>query len=119
MSLKEEVGMLEIDHQHGRFGNDEPGTGPRISVGKRRDTVCRRASRRSIRMDGANAGAASLHDSAPAGEGAVAPVCSPDDRLEPGPADTADCWIRGEWPGKSSSVSAEQVRQPLSAGGGG
>ena len=28
MSLKGEMGMLGIDHQHGRHGSDEPGTDP-------------------------------------------------------------------------------------------
>jgi hypothetical protein len=29
MSLKGRIGMLGIDHQHGRYGSNEPGADPR------------------------------------------------------------------------------------------
>ena len=36
MSLKGKIGMLGIDHQHGRFGSDEPGADPGVSGRQRR-----------------------------------------------------------------------------------
>ena len=36
MSLKERIGMLGIDHQHGRFGSDKPGTDSGVCGGQRR-----------------------------------------------------------------------------------
>jgi hypothetical protein len=52
MSLKGGIGMLGIDHQHGRFGSDEPGADPGVSGRQRRSAVCRTAPRRGIRLDG-------------------------------------------------------------------
>ena len=61
MSLKGGIGMLGIDHQHGRFGSDEPGADPGVSGGQRRSSVRRTATRRGVRLDGTDAGAASVY----------------------------------------------------------
>jgi hypothetical protein len=45
MSLKGGIGMLGIDHQHGRFGSDESGADPGVSGGQRRSAFRRTAPR--------------------------------------------------------------------------
>jgi hypothetical protein len=47
-------------------------------------------ARRCVRLDGADTGAASLFVTEQTGGGTAAPVCIPDDRLEPGAGDTPD-----------------------------
>ena len=63
MSLKGRVGMLGIDHQHGRFRSDEPGTDPGVSGRQRGGAVCGAAPRGGVHMDGTNVGAASVRGS--------------------------------------------------------
>jgi hypothetical protein len=41
MSLKGRIGMLGIDHQHGRFRSDKPGADPGVSGWKRGGEVRR------------------------------------------------------------------------------
>ena len=53
MSLKGRIGMLGIDHQHGRFRSDEPGAGPGVSGRKRRSAICGQRAGRNLRLDGA------------------------------------------------------------------
>jgi hypothetical protein len=45
ISLKGRIGMLGIDHQHGRFGANEPGTDSGVSGGKQRGAIRRSAPR--------------------------------------------------------------------------
>src|SRR5665213_403652 len=58
MSLKDGIGMLGIDHRHGRFRSDKPGAGPGVSGRKRRGEIHRAAEGRGVCLDGTNAGAA-------------------------------------------------------------
>src|SRR5262245_21986579 len=45
MSLKGKIGMLGIDHRHGRFGSHQPGADPGLSGRPRRGAVCRAEAR--------------------------------------------------------------------------
>src|ERR1700686_5046250 len=69
MSLKGRNGMLGIDHQHGRFGSDEPGADRGISGRQRRGTVCGGGTGRRIRLDGTHTGAASVSRTEQTGKG--------------------------------------------------
>src|ERR1700683_4489676 len=60
MSLKGGIGMLGIDHQHGRFRSDEPGANPGVPGRQRWSAVRRAATRRGLCLDGADTGAASV-----------------------------------------------------------
>ncbi len=106
--------MLGIGHQHGRFGSDEPGTDSGVFGRKRRGSICRTAAGGSIRIDRANAGATSLRQSEPAGQGAAARVGGPHDRPEPDAGGAADRELCRKWPCEGGVVSTQEVRQSLS-----
>src|ERR1035438_6373598 len=90
MSLKGGIGMLGIDHQHGRFGSNEPGADSGVSGGQWRGALRRTAPRRGIWLDRGDVGAASVQRPEPAGEGLGAPLCGPNDGPEPGSGDATD-----------------------------
>ena len=68
----------------------EPGADPGVSGGQRRGAVCRAAARGSVRLGGADAGAAPVRQPGQAGQGTGAAVPGADDGLEPGAGDAAD-----------------------------
>jgi hypothetical protein len=109
--------MLGIDHQHGRFGSDQPGADPGVSGRQRRGAVCRAEARRSIRMDRANAAAASVRWFEQTGKGTLTPVRGAHDGPEPGTGDTPDLWLCGNRPRKGGAVSADEVCDPLHESG--
>ena len=109
MSLKGRVGMLGIDHQHGRFGSDKPGADPGVSGRQRRGAIYGAAPRRGLRVDGANAGTASVREPEQTGKGTGTPVCGPHDRPEPGTGDTADRGLYRYGSGKGGYISKEEV----------
>src|ERR1700689_5406450 len=113
MSLEDGIGMLGIDHQHGRFGSDESGADPGVSGGQWRGAFRRTAPRRGIWLDRGDVGAAPVRRPEPAGEGLGAPACSPNDRPESGSGDTTDHQLYRQWAGEGGVVSAGEVCDPL------
>ncbi len=113
MSLKGKIGMLGIDHQHGRFRSREPGADPGVSGGQRRGAVCRAAARGGVRLGGADAGAASVRQPGPVGKGFSAEVYRPDDGPEPGAGDATDQGVCQDRAGESGGLSTQQVRHAL------
>jgi len=116
MSLKGKLGMLGIDHQHGRLRSWEPGADPGVPGRQWRGAVCRATARGSVRLDGADAGASPVHQPEPAGEGFGAELHRPHDGSEPGAGDAADHGVWQNRAGESSSVSTQQVRHALHHG---
>ena len=109
--------MLGIDHQHGRFGSDKPGADPGVSGRRRRGSFHRTAARRSVRMDGTDAGTASVPELEQARKRAGAPVCSAHDRAEPGAGNPADFELRRHRTSEGRTVSPQNVRKTLHQGG--
>src|ERR1019366_8990591 len=66
MSLKwGRIGMLGIDHQHGRYRSGEPGADPGVFGGERGGSIRRGAASRGLRVGGADAGAARVCEFGP------------------------------------------------------
>src|ERR1035437_6603687 len=101
MSLKGKAGMLGIDHQNGRLRSREPGADPDVPGGQWRGAVCRATARGSLRLGGADSGAAPVCRPGPAGEGSGAKLHRPDDGSQPGTGDAADHGLSPDRPGES------------------
>ena len=86
MSLKGRIGMLGIDHQHGRFGSDEPGTDPGVSGSQWRSPIHRPTARRGLRVDRASAGPLPVPRIEPTGKRARSPLCGLYDGPQSGPS---------------------------------
>ena len=116
MSLKGGIGMLGIDHQHGRFRSGEPGADPGVFGGERevRFAGLRRAEvyawveRTLVRHEYASLGRA--------GKGLVRQYVGADDGVEPGASDAADRGASQDGPGEGGRVSAHEVRHTLHGG---
>src|SRR5882724_8367104 len=90
MSLKGKIGMLGIDHQHGRFRSRKPGADSGVPGRQWRGAICRATTPGSVRLGGADAGATSLRQPRSDGQGFGAKLHCPDDGSEPGSDNTVD-----------------------------
>ena len=105
--------MLGIDHQHERYGIDEPGSDGGVSGRERGDGVHRAAARRGIQMDWAHAGAARVCSAEPWGEGASGRVFGTYDGPEPCSDNTAHSRLHRHRCSEGGGLSAYEVRNPL------
>jgi len=108
--------MLGIDHQHGRLRSREPGADPGVPGRQWRGAICRATARGSVRLDGADAGAAPVRQPGPAGQRFGAELHRPDDGSEPGSGDAVDHGIWQDRTGEGCEVSTYQVRHALHHG---
>src|SRR5580700_2648229 len=116
MSLKEGgIGMLGIDHQHGRFGSSKPGADRGVLGGEWRGSIYRVAEGRGVSLGGTDTGAARVWQPGAGEQGIGTAVCGADDRAEPGASDAADRWASPDGTSEGGRVSAQQVRGALHA----
>src|ERR1035437_3654948 len=114
MSLKGVgIGMLGIDHQHGRYRSGEPGADPGVFGGVRGGTIRGGAACGGVLVGGAEAGAARVREPGPRRQGRGAAVCGADDGIEPRAGDAADHGASENRPGEGGRVSAHEVRHAL------
>src|SRR5580704_18866379 len=85
MSLEKRFRMLEIDHQHGRRREPEPGADPGLSGRQRRGALSGPGQARVVRLGGSHLAPAGLRALEAPGQRAGAALRSQDDRVEPGP----------------------------------
>src|SRR5579862_2120731 len=90
MSLKEEDGMLGIDHQHGRYQTGEPGADAGVCGRRRGGRVSGRRQGRDVRVCGAGATPSELPASGAGRQGTNQAVFEQAHRIGPRPVDAAD-----------------------------
>ena len=105
--------MLRIDHQNGRFSDDQPGANPGAGGRQQRGAVYRTAARGNLRVGGKDPGAARVCRPAQAGQRRPAALPRPDDRFEPGAGNTPDRRVSGDRPGDCSTIPTELLPQYL------
>ena len=110
MSLKDGIGMLGIDHQHGRFGSDKPGAGAGVSGWQRRSAIYRAEAGRSVRVDGTDAGPFRVRRTGQGGQGSGAALAGAHDGSEPGAGDAVDRRVYRERARQGKVVSAQEIR---------
>src|SRR4051812_42701856 len=106
MSLNGDGGMLSIDHQNGRFSDDEHRANPGVGGSQQRRAFYRAAARGEIRVGGKDAGAARVCRPATTRQERTAALYRPDDGLEPGSGDAADRRVSGDGPSDRSTLPA-------------
>src|SRR5277367_1334293 len=113
MSLEEGIGMLGIDHQHGRRRKAEPGGDPGISGIKRRGEFRSSGPGGVIRMGGSAFAAARLRWSETSGQRTGTALRGEDDRVEPRASDAADPVLPARRGSEAASLRAALFYEPL------
>src|ERR1700675_2450577 len=91
MSLKGiGMGMLGIDHQHGRYRSGEPGADPGVFGGERGGSIRGAATWGGLRVGGADAGSARIRGPGPRGQRSGAEIHRTNDGVKPRAGDAAD-----------------------------
>src|SRR5262249_9145136 len=109
MSLKVRHGMLGIDYQDGRFSSNEPGADPGLGCRQPGSAIRGAAEGGGIRLGGEDAGALSVRQLVPVGQGCAAALHGANDRFEPGSGDPLDQRISRDGPCDCGALSAEPV----------
>jgi hypothetical protein len=116
VSPKGNHGMLRVDHQHGRFTNDQPGVDPGVPGGQRRDAVCRPAPRGYVPLGGANPPSTPVRQPETGRERIAATVHRTDGGLRPRPGHPVAHSLQRDRPCESRGLSTHPVRHDLHAG---
>jgi hypothetical protein len=113
MSLKGKIGMLRIDHQHGRFTSHEFGTDSSLPGWQRQRAVRRARTRGGVPVGGTDAGTTPLCEPETDGQGAGTALHPPHDRPEPGTGNPADHWLWQERTSEGGGIPAPAIRPSL------
>ena len=109
--------MLGIDHQHERHGSKQPESDGGVSDREQGDGIRRTVPRRSVCVDGADAGTTPVCGPEPGGKGSAASVSGANDGVEPRADHTPDRELHRQRAGESGGIRADEVRDEVHPSG--